>query len=230
MRMLCGGWLLLVLVIGACGPGADPTPELIAVAMMPTATASPLPTDTETPPPSATPTPRPTRTHTPWPTVTPTATATPERAVVVIVQPVPAGYAIPPEAVALTTWPAQAAPFHGYTSPDDVINMVALVDLMCFEPVLAGAIAPREVGSGFLELPGSCPSLPEATGATVDVVIAVEAIARDQMITPGMVALRGWPAHLVPPDALHALGDVIGAYTRTGILREQPVLASRLND
>ena len=190
--------------------------------------------------PSDTPTPRPTRTalptRIPRPTyVMPSATATldvtmtptPVELVelVVAVQPIPAGQAIPPDAVRVYVWPAIAAPHIAATDLAEVINQVSLVDIDCTQPILMGTLAQRTRGTGFTPLPDRClPLLPLWSPITfVDIVIAVQSIPAGATIAPNMIAMRPWPEPFLPDDVLLTFADVIGRVARVDIYQEQPL-------
>lgn len=149
MRLLIM-FYLLVGMLAACEPG-DPTPELVEIQQVPTDVIRTVPPPTPTPlQPTTTPSPVPSPTPTPYLTLTPTPLVV---SLVVAVRPIPAGYAIPPEAVRVIEWPVasvQAVPFNALTDLDQVVNEVTLVDIACYEPILTDTIARREVGSGFL--------------------------------------------------------------------------------
>jgi len=128
-------------------------------------------------------------------------------------------------------WPEAAQPSGSYTDLSAVINQVALVDLICFEPITAQTIAPREIGSDFLPLPDDCPQYFEInTDAPLQsVVVAVQPITQGERITPADVALREWPTHMIPPGAYTTLADAIGTVAQTDILREQLLHVRRAN-
>lgn len=223
-----GGWYRLVFisvlcVLSACG-GRPSTPEFEEVptvfrfptrTLIPTLTPSPTPIDT----PTATPTDPP-----------PTATPVPMAQIVIAVKPIPAGMAIPPEALRLNAWPENSLPNEVMTDVNAVVNQVALVDIVCFEPILPGMIAPRTIGSGFEPLPGDCgvPPIITPTLSLTGVAIARQYIPIGTTITPDMIVMRAWPVALLPPGAIQAAGSVIGRTTRQDILREQPILTSRI--
>jgi Flp pilus assembly protein CpaB len=73
--------------------------------------------------------------------------------------------------------------------------------------------------------------LPTATPILfVDVVIAVQELARGTIIPPNAVALRPFPEQSVPFNAVTDLEDVIGKTARTDIFREEPLLSTMVVD
>jgi Flp pilus assembly protein CpaB len=74
--------------------------------------------------------------------------------------------------------------------------------------------------------PGETP-LPAATAIpTLNIVVAIQPIARGQVINGDMVTLREWPEEYAPFSALFDTEDVIGKIARTDIVREQPILSA----
>jgi Flp pilus assembly protein CpaB len=213
--------------LGGCTP-SERKPELIGIQSVPTQHTHYTATPNQQPTPPVVQSP--TTTQTLFPTSQPSEppSATPEDLipVVVMVQPVPAGYAIPPQAVTVLLWPPESVPIGHLDNIEQVINEVALVDLPCFEPVIQAAIARREVGVGFRDLPERCPPVPETVA--VDVVIANRTIYAGEKITPSMIRLAAWP--YAPNDAAIALADVIGTYAVTTIYQEQALTSTRLTN
>lgn len=77
-----------------------------------------------------------------------------------------------------------------------------------------------------VQQPQSTP-LPTATPIIFnDIVIAVQELPRGIVIPPNAVAVRPWPADVVPFNAVTNLEDVIGKRARTDIFREQPILSN----
>lgn len=223
-------WGLIIILVGLCIAGCeptDPTPELVQIQAAITPTHDTDPTATHTPHPTQTPSPLPSNT----PNAAPTITPLPLQEIIIVIKPIPAGYAIPPDAVMRYPWPQAAQPRTAYTELSDVINQVTLVDLSCFEPITAQTIAPREVGDGFLALPGDCPQTFDVNTATPlqSVVVAVRRIIPGQQISPAAVALRDWPSHMIPPGAYTTLADAIGTIAQTEILPEQLLHDRRAN-
>jgi Flp pilus assembly protein CpaB len=142
---------------------------------------------------------------------------------VVAVQPIPAGQAIPADAVRLYAWPETAAPYTAVNNLEAVIGKVAMVDLFCFEPVLEETLAQRTPGGTVNPLPGHCrPLLPlHPPIRYVTVVVATRYIPAGTTVSPNAVALRRWPEDLLPMDALTGFADAIGQVTEVAILREQ---------
>jgi pilus assembly protein CpaB len=68
----------------------------------------------------------------------------------------------------------------------------------------------------------------------LNIVVAIQPISRGQLITPDMVAYRGWPEEAVPLSAITELEAVIGKIARTDIYRESPItnviITENLND
>ncbi len=237
---LCG--YMLLLLFSACGtetPAPEvrrlptevilPTPTLIPPTLTTPATLEP------TLPPGMTFTASSTETRMPYPTPPqveiPTATATEVRYayIAIAMQPIPAGYAIPPEAVILYPWPAESVPFSAILTVDDVVNKVALADIHCFEPFVEPALALREVGTGFETLE-SCPVLPPQTGEVtlVNVVIATQFVEAGVTIRPGMVAMQQWPVEIRPAGTIGRFADVIGKEARENLIPELPIYADVL--
>ena len=218
------GTLMMVLLLAACNQ--DATPELV---QLPTRVVFPTETATATITPTLTTTP--TRTPTPTITPTPTETHTPEPTplsyvdLIIAVQPIPAGAVIPPEAIQVQRWPEVAAPFAAALTLDEVIGKVALVEITCFEPILANVLALRTIGSGYDPLPGRCGRVPSLDDPVelVNVVVAAQYLPLNTRISPEMVALRPWPAVFVPPDAVLTMADILGTTTEREILIEQPL-------
>jgi len=220
-----------VVCLAACQFAPDrtteppPTPILLSTIVF-----TPKPTHTVVRLPSNTPNP----TDTPSPTLTLRPTDTPEptqislRQVVVAVQPIPAGFAIPPEAVALIDWPLETGFSTAFSNVDDVINEVALVDIGCFQPIVSAVIARREVGSGFETLPRSCPPLPTLTDEMVNIAVPQMFITTGTEIRPAMVTLRAWPAVYAPSGAINNFADVVGAIARIDLFEEYPILTDQL--
>jgi Flp pilus assembly protein CpaB len=208
---------ILIFILAACG--SQPAVELVSTRVLPT-----RPPRTITPTiPTATPSVTPTATATDTPTATATDTAEPWVALVVAVQPIPAGMAIPPEAVAVQSWPQAAAPLSALTDLDAVINQVSLVDIDCYEPIIQPIIARRTAGSGFLPMPGDCPPVTTDIRELTMIAVAIDYIPAGATIAPSAVALQPWPQALIPPGALNALSDVVGATAQIDILIGQPI-------
>lgn len=161
------------------------------------------------------------------PALSATATDAPElwQPIVIVIKPVPAGYAIPPEAVRLEMWAVESLPTDYYQDVDQVINQVALVDLSCYEPILDRMIAPRQVGTGFLPLSNSCEEHPHSQTASY-VVVAARDIQVGEIITPSSVHRVLW--HYIPQDGFVNLGDVMGLRAETYIFREQILTVNRV--
>lgn len=219
-------WLILIILLAACTVNQDATPVLIQE--LPTRVILPSNTPTITPRPSHTPTRTPTSTATLESTETPTSP--PMTTVVIAIEPIPQGYAIPPHAVTLFSLPPESVPVDAVLSLNDVINHVARVDIGCFEPISAETLALREVGSGYVELPQQCPPLAEMAIEMGSVVVATRWIPPGEIISPSMVMLRDYPLALISPDAITSLSDAIGKQTDVDILREQPIRVYHLND
>jgi flagella basal body P-ring formation protein FlgA len=145
--------------------------------------------------------------------------------IVIITKPIPAGYAIPPDAIRLEMWSVESLPTGHYLELEQVINQVTLVDLTCHEPVLARTIAPRQVGTGFLPLPNDCEENPHSQTASY-VVIAARDIQAGETITPASVQRILW--HYAPQDSFVNLADVIGSRAKTYIFREQILTTQRI--
>lgn len=161
------------------------------------------------------------------PEITPSPIIPPDlwQPIVIVVKPIPAGYAIPPEAIRLEMWAVESLPTGYYQDVNHVINEVTLVDLACHEPVLSHTIARREVGTGFLPLPNECETHPDLQTASY-VVIAARDIRAGETITPSSVQRVLW--HYAPPDGFVNLADVIGLQAKTFIFREQILTSQRL--
>lgn len=217
-------YFLLLTLIGCTlnTTPAPPTDDILAD--LPTRFIIP----TYTPIPSITPTftPRPTSTPSPTPIPTPEPLAE----LVIITQALPAGVAIPPEAIGVVQVPVRSMPFSAMTDITDIVNRVTRVDLGCYEPIIEGVLAFREAGSGFLTFE-DCPPVPQAQQPfrMVNIVVATIYLPEGTQILPNMVALRPYPFHLIPLGALTNLSDAIGAITRTDILREQPITDARVS-
>lgn len=242
-RLLLIG-LLLMSLTSACGSVGSPSEArlLPTEAILPTTTLRVItlaPTSTATPQvtPSATQTPKPVPTQTPLPTLVPTMieppTITPTEVryayIAIAIKPIPAGYAIPPDAVTLYPWPVDTVPFTSILTVDDVVNKVALTDIHCFEPFVEAGLALREAGFGFEELE-SCPSLPPQTGVVTftNVVVATQYVDAGVTIRPGMVSMRRWPIEIRPVGAIGRFADVIGKETLGQLIPEQPIYAEML--
>ncbi|PJF22640.1 MAG: hypothetical protein CUN56_04960 [Phototrophicales bacterium] len=216
-------WLLLICLLAtACTVDQDATPVLLQE--LPTRVVLPSNTPSITPRPSRTAT----KTASPFPptaTLTPSITPTtmPLVEVIIAVEPIPQGYAIPPSAVRIFSLPPESVPLDAAVDLDEVINHVARVPIGCFDPISIGTLAPREAGSGYLDLPGNCPPVPEEGSEMGHIVVAVNWIQPGQVISPSMVMLRDYPHNLIPPDAITRLSDVIGRQVGMNILREQPI-------
>lgn len=234
--LLQGVMGLLLLALLGCAEDAAHTPTLAGPLptrfLPPTATTTPTPTvATATPRPSATPTRSATPSATPTATPSPTATPIVLGEIVIVRRPVPAGYAIPPEALMLAPWPTHLVPPGSLTSTDAVVNTVARTALRCHEPLSLDRIAQREVGTGFLTLPDpACPSPDVAVplSAAVPVVIAAQPVYSGTIISPANVALHNWPLRYLPANALRTLSDVIGRQAVLTLLRGQVIRADHL--
>lgn len=209
-------WIMLFALCFLVACTGEPTPELVELA---TVDVSP------TFPPPITPTAPPTHTATATasPTAEPTMTSQPLTEVVIAVQPIPAGYAIPPDALTVYELPVSNMTDTALDDLERVINQVALADIGCFEPIHPQHIARRTIGEGFRDLPGDCPQLPELARPIQlsEVVVAAQYIDDGTVITPEMIIVRSWPAALIPPDAITMLSNVVGQVSRRGILQEQ---------
>ena len=216
--------LICVCLLAACD-ALDPTPELIAVS---TPTPRPtIPTATPTITPSATAT----VTATPTTTSQPTATSTPiaMSEIVIVVKPLPVGYPIPPEALMLYPWPAEDLPEGAFSSIDEVVNMVTLTDLVCYQPVVSNLIARRTAGTEFFDLEDTCnPIEPVPDFAPAHVVVAVGFIRAGERIEPHMVTMQVWPQALAPAHGFNGYASVLGKRTLTDLLSNQPILSPHI--
>lgn len=81
---------------------------------------------------------------------------------------------------------------------------------------------------GVVQQPTAGPtSTPQPTAAPlIDIVVAVQPLARGAIIPPNAVAIRQWPEASVPIEAIGSLEDVIGRRARSDIYVEQPILTS----
>lgn len=81
---------------------------------------------------------------------------------------------------------------------------------------------------GVVQQPTAGPtSTPQPTAAPlIDIVVAVQPLARGAIIPPNAVAIRQWPEGSVPIEAIGSLEDVIGRRARSDIYVEQPILTS----
>ncbi len=68
--------------------------------------------------------------------------------------------------------------------------------------------------------------IPPTAEPRVELVIAVQQLARGQVIPPNAVSLADWPASAAPAGAITNLEDVVGQIARTDIFREQPILSN----
>lgn len=151
--------------------------------------------------------------------------------VALVVKPIPAGYAIPPDAIETMLWPVDLVPPFAMPA-ETVVNQVTLVDIDCHEVVLTTTVARREVGSGFRDLPGTCDPLQLLPVPWQEqyVVVALQLVPEGGVIPPHAVTLRAWPAHLVPEGAITAITDVIGQRARVTVRQDQLFTTSRLDD
>jgi pilus assembly protein CpaB len=72
----------------------------------------------------------------------------PTRDVVVVTRPIPAGVAVPRDAIALVPWPSRVAPAESFAAADSVSGRVAREPLRPGEPVLRAALAARGAAPG----------------------------------------------------------------------------------
>jgi Flp pilus assembly protein CpaB len=202
-------------------PAPPPTEDISA--LLPTRFVPP----TYTPIPSITPTftPRPTAT----PTLTPIPTPEPLAELVIITQALPAGVAIPPNALGVVLVPERSLPYNAVTDITKIINRVTTTALGCYEPIVADVLAEREAGSGFLTF-SDCPPIPQAVQPfrMVNMVVATLYLPQGAKILPNMVILRPYPFHLLPLDAMTNLSDAIGQVTSVEIYPEQPITRQRV--
>jgi len=230
-RLLLVSLFLIGLAAACVSESATPTGEL---AILPTRVVFPSNTPTDRPTRTPLPTSRPLPAYVPIPSSTPTAIPSPTPVVmvelVIAILPIPAGMPIPPEAVTYYAWPEAALPYAAITRLEEAINQVALVDIGCFEPLLANTLAPRTVGSEFLPLPDSCPPLYPlpAIPALVNRVVAAQDIPAGSTIGPQAVILRPWPETLLPADALTSFGVVVGRTATVDIWRGQPLRSAQI--
>jgi hypothetical protein len=66
-------------------------------------------------------------------------------------------------------------------------------------------------------------------GASRPVVVTTRSVAVGQLVDAGTVRVVRWPVDLVPANALHALGDVVGRRAGTPIGVGEPVTTARLS-
>lgn len=213
-------------VLMGCTLNSTPQPPTQDIsALLPTRFI--IPTYTSIPSITPTFTPRPTSTPSPTPIPTPELLTE----LVIITQALPQGVAIPPQAIGVVQVPLRSMPFSAVTDINQIVNHVTRVDLGCYEPIIEGVLAIREVGSGFLTF-ADCPPIPQAQQPfrMVNIVIATMYLPQGTQILPNMVALRPYPFHLIPLGALTNLSDVVGKTTHTDILREQPITDVRIAD
>lgn len=79
-------------------------------------------------------------------------------------------------------------------------------------------------------VPTDVPVTPIPTQELVDIVVAVQSIARGSVIAPNAVRLQPWPLEAAPFNAVSSLEDVIGKIARTDLYVEQPILTSYVID
>lgn len=184
-------------------------------------------------PPTYTPIPSITPTFTPRPTITPTQTPIPTPEIlaelVIITQALPAGVAIPPDALGVVLVPVRSFPYNAVTDITKIVNRVTTTALGCYEPIVADVLADREAGSGFLTFT-NCPQIPQAVQPfrMVNMVMATMYLPSGTQILPNMVVLRPYPFHLLPLDAMTNLSDAIGQVTSIEIFQEQPITRHRV--
>ncbi|MDX2076304.1 MAG: SAF domain-containing protein [bacterium] len=213
----------MMLLIG-CTLNTTPSPPTDDIeALLPTRFVPP----TYTPIPSITPTrtPRPTATPSPTPSPTPEPLAE----LIIITQSLPAGVAIPPEALGVVLVPVRSMPYSAVTDITAIVNTVTKVELGCYEPIVSDILALREAGSGFLTfIP--CSPIPQAQQPfrMGNMVVATMFLPQGTQILPNMVALRPYPFHLLPMGALTNLSDAIGQVTTVEIFGEQPITQRRV--
>lgn len=137
--------------------------------------------------------------------------------------------AIPPQAIGVVQVPVRSIPFTAVTDITKIVNRVTRVALGCYEPIIDGVLAIREVGSDFLTFQ-DCPPIPQAQQPfrMTNIVIATMYLPEGVQILPNMVALRPYPFHLIPFGAFTNLSDVIGKITTVDVLREQPITDARI--
>lgn len=73
-------------------------------------------------------------------TLQPTFTPQPMVELVIAIQELVRGQVIPPNAVALRDWPADAAPFSAITNLEDVVGQIARTDIFREEPILTNMV------------------------------------------------------------------------------------------
>lgn len=78
---------------------------------------------------------------------------------------------------------------------------------------------------------GNAQIVPTATELpTIDIVVAIQPIARGQLINRDLVEFYTWPEEYAPQNAITSLEDVVGKIARTDIYREQPITRLIITD
>jgi flagella basal body P-ring formation protein FlgA len=141
-----------------------------------------------------------------------TTTPMPVIDIVVAVQPIARGQVITEDMVVLRPFPEEYAPITVIGDVQAVIGQVASTDIVRELPVLSSMITDELAAT----------TIPDNL---VEIVVAVQPIARGQVITEDMITLRAYLPDEVPVSAVTELEAVIGNIARTDIVRDQPILS-----
>ncbi len=95
--------------------------------------------------------------------------------------------------------------------------------------LVIGVVLALATGVVLYQIALAPPATAGSQGATVSVVVADADIAPRTVLAAELVAVKAYPADLVPPGAYTAAGDVIGATTNIRISRGQPILRDALS-
>jgi flagella basal body P-ring formation protein FlgA len=141
-----------------------------------------------------------------------TTTPMPVIDIVVAVQPIARGQVITEDMVAVRVFPEEYAPITAIGDVQAVVGQVASTDIVRELPVLSSMITDELAAT----------TVPDNL---VEIVVAVQPIARGQVITEDMVTLRAYLPDEVPVSAVTELEAVIGNIARTDIGSDQPILS-----
>lgn len=127
--------------------------------------------------------------------------------------------------VTLYRIPVDYAPFNGMTQVADAVGKIARTNLQCGLPVMGNLLV--EDAKDVSEQPAlsqhnSCNLVPLSEPVEPKVVVvAIQEMDAGMRITKAMVALRAYPAQLVPADMAASLEEVVGQVTSVPIYREE---------
>ncbi|MEP7293065.1 MAG: SAF domain-containing protein [Chloroflexota bacterium] len=144
------------------------------------------------------------------------------------------GTVIQSDDVTLYRLPVDDTPFNSVVELGDVVGKIARTNILCGLPVLTNMLVEnaRDVPmQAALNQQNDCSLAPLSEPAeTENIVVAVQELSAGSVLNADSVALRRYPAQLVPDAAMTDLEAVIGKVAQVPIYRESVILAQQLQN